>query len=387
VSDDPTGLTISGEAYNGYTASWTNTVVYTALDVYTKEGSGAWSLAASLGSSPPASYAVTASEGISVAFYLDWTSSGGSGTTGSVSSSTVLRAPVATSAVVVSGSEVQVNWTCDAGTETAFDVYYDTVGGSSWSLGRTEGADATDGTVTGLSAGNNYKFKVIARNTYVSSADSNEVTAYLGAIYADTLTDTVTVTDSATTGQTFVESLSDSVTITDSETESSTMSESLSDTVTITDLCLGGQTIKSDYDYYIGTSDGYVHRTAQDLLSDNGTSITSSWLSKTLDFAEIDAENTGRWKTIYRIEFIYKELDTAVTTIIKISTDGGNTWATQSKSLGTSGDGRIEHSHYHWNKTGQFFEVKVEWASSDKEFQFLGFDVVFDDAGDQYEVV
>lgn len=307
----------------------------------------------------------------------------------------------------MSTSEIQANWSCDAATETSFEVYYDkTVGGSGWSLGRTTSADATDGTVTGLDAATEYKFKVRAINTYTNSDYSGEVTATTLNHYTDSVSDTVTATDSisvinvflynlgdsvsvsdgVTDSCSFVDSIDDSVSLSDAVTTVVSFVDSVSDTVTTTDVIADSQSIRMDYDYYWGSTSGYVYRNGEDLLSDASAAITSTWTSKTIDFAEDNSDNTGRWKTVYKMEYVYKEDDTDVPTTISISNDGGVTWTAQTKYIGDYGDGRIEHAHWFWNKTGQFFIVKVVWSSSDKEFQFLGFDMIYDDQGEQFEV-
>lgn len=379
----PSGLAISGESYSGYTASWTNNDTYDTLYLYTREGSGSWSLHDVLGSS---SHSVAATEGMYVSVYLHYEKSGDGGDGGLVYGFTILRAPVATTATAVSGTEIQVNWTCDAGTESGFYVYYKESGGS-YALGRTEAADATNGTVVGLTGGKTYYFKVVAYNSYTTSDDSNEVSRYIGAVYSDSVSDSVTVSESVTTAVAFTNAVSETVTATDSFTAVFNFVISTSDTVTVSDSVASAQSIRTDYAYYWGTSDGYVHTTGEALLSDNGTAITSSWTSKTLDFAEDSSDNTGKWKTIYKIEYVFKEDDSTVLTSIGVSNDGGDTWTTIDKYLGTNGDGRMGSADYFWNKTGEFFVVKITWTSADKEFQFLGMDVVYDVQGDSWSVV
>jgi hypothetical protein len=229
-----------------------------------------------------------------------------------------------------------------------------------------------------------------AVKAYLPPFDPSELSAevsYTRTAHAATTTDTVVATDSATAALTSGGTAISTATVSDSVTVVSGFSVTATATATATDLAQSGQSIRTDFAPYWGTEDGYVHKTAPDILSDNGTSITSSWTSKTIDFAEDNVDNTGKWKTIYKFEYLYKEDDTDVPTVFSISSNGGATWATQSKNLGTAGDGRIEHAHFFWNKTGQFFVVKIEWPSTDKAFQFLGFDIVYDDQGDQFEVV
>ncbi len=379
----PTGLAISNEAYNGYRASWSNNDTYTVLDLWYRTGAGgSWTIVSVIGAT---SHDVTEVEGITVEFLLEWNNGVDAGQTSTVYGATVLRAPVVSAASVASASSVKVDWSCNAGTESGFRAYYKSTGG--YSLGETVSADSTTATIGSLTGGATYTFKVVAYNSWVTSADSNEVSLYLGAVYTDIVTATCTASDLVTTAHTAVETSTATCTASDLATNNIVALATTTATCTASDAVYTSQTIKTDFAYYWGTADGYVHVTSAAYLSDNGISINSSWTSKTIDFAENDSENTGRWKTLYRIEYLYKEDYTAVPTIFKVSTDGGTTWTTQSKTWGDSGDGRVEHGHYHWNKTGQFFVVKIEWPSTDKGFQFLGFDMVYEPGADQYEVV
>lgn len=375
-------VSISNITYSSYRVSWTDslTILGAGLTHYENGVSTGYVDVTGL-----SEYTVSVTEGISFSSTLAIEDADGLHSDSGAGTS-VLRAPVATSATLVSGTEIQVNWTCDAGTESGFYVYYKESGGS-YALGRTEAADATNGTVVGLTGGKTYYFKVVAYNSYTTSDDSNEVSRYIGAVYSDSVSDSVTVSESVTTAVAFTNAVSETVTATDSFTAVFNFVISTSDTVTVSDSVASAQSIRTDCAYYWGTSDGYVHTTSEALLSDNGTAITSSWTSKTLDFAEDSSDNTGRWKTIYKIEYVFKEDDSTVLTSIGVSNDGGDTWTTIDKYLGTNGDGRMGSADYFWNKTGEFFVVKITWTSADKEFQFLGMDVVYDVQGDSWSVV
>lgn len=252
--------------------------------------------------------------------------------------------------------------------------YYATVSGSN--TGYDDYSVATSNTIY------KYKFKAY-RAPYLPSPFSDEVTV---SRYKDILSETVTLSETITDPATFIEAVSDTITPTVTYTDRVTFVDSIGDTVTIGDSIgtSGTVTIATDTQYLLGDSTGAIYIFDSAYTADNGATITSEWTSKTWDGAESDPTLTGKWKTIYRIEFLYvdKTADTPLT--FSISSDGGSTWQSQSKTVGV-GDGRVEHTHFHFIKSGQFFKFKVQWPSTTKNFQFLGFDIVYEVMADQFE--
>jgi hypothetical protein len=73
-----------------------------------------------------------------------------------------------------------------------------------------------------------------------------------------------------------------------------------------------------------------------------------------------------------------------VNVAVHVSDDGGATWTTVTKSCGNYNDGRTDGKTFHYIKNGQFFVFKVEWPSSTADFQFLGFDVTYEENGEEF---
>ena len=113
--------------------------------------------------------------------------------------------------------------------------------------------------------------------------------------------------------------------------------------------------------------------------------IVPSWISKTLDFSVEDPDHTGLWKTLYRVEYLYRDWGVIPVTC-SITVDGGATWQTQTKNVGGRNNGGTEHAHFYFVLTGQFFIIQFLWPSSTTDFQFLGFDAVYQENGETFPV-
>jgi hypothetical protein len=211
--------------------------------------------------------------------------------------------------------------------------------------------------------------------------------------YTDTVTDYLTVGEAVSDHFATTDVMYDVLGMLESVSDRANYTTTVTDNLTLSDYISSAQSLKTDFTYYLGTESGAIYEYSQDYEYDDsalsGTSvpmpIVSTWWSKAIDFVEDDVENTGRWKTIYRIEFLYREWGT-IPVNFSISSDGGATWENSARNIGTSSNGRTEHAHFHFVTTGQFFVFKVEWSSATVGFQFLGFDVIYQEGPEQFEV-
>jgi hypothetical protein len=212
--------------------------------------------------------------------------------------------------------------------------------------------------------------------------------------YTDTLNATVTADGVLT--ETFLptDTLTAQILCLDEVLDQANYTSTVSATVTATSAVSSAQTLKTDFTYYIGTAVGAIYEQSLDYQYDDsatsGTSVPAAivptWWSKTIDFVDTDAENTGRWKCLYRVEYLYRDFGVIPVTVY-VSTDGGATWTSKTKNIGTAGGtGKTEHAHFHFVITGQFFIFKIDWPSATYDFQFLGFDAVYQEMADQWEV-
>lgn len=292
-----------------------------------------------------------------------------------------------------SGSTVTAPWTRVGSVPDYWNVYRDVDGGGfSVIATRSAGSSAyDDGSAT---HGTTVKYKigsVISGYPEGVSSESNSVVVV--SSFTDTITDTVTVSDGQTNTFLPTDTITDTVTAYTDTTDQANYTSTVTDTVTASDSVGSAQTLKTDFTYYIGTEVGAIYEQSLDYqYDDTATSgstvegaIVPVWYSKTIDCAENNEENTGKWKTLYRIEYIYRDWG-SVPVSIHASNDGGATWTTKTKTIGGSNSGKTEHAHFHFNMTGQFFIFKIEWPSSTADFQFLGMDMIYADAADQWEV-
>ena len=128
--------------------------------------------------------------------------------------------------------------------------------------------------------------------------------------------------------------------------------------------------VKDDFEYYLASSTGKVFEYSEDYLSDDGSVILCRWRSKTLDFADQIPECLDSFKQLTGVKLVYKDLSSGTNVTIYVSTDGGQTWEHETKSLGT-GTNEILSANYHFIKTGEYFIIAIEHVSTDKKFLWL----------------
>jgi hypothetical protein len=156
----------------------------------------------------------------------------------------------------------------------------------------------------------------------------------------------------------------------------------VTDTVTCTDRVATFLITPQNYSYYLGTSNGMVHAYDEDETGDNGVAINAYWKSKRLDFSDIYPDILGTWKTISHIQLTY--LDKGESTVtLSVSTDGGTTWESKTKTFG-SGTLKTAEKSYHFWKTGRFFNFRVSNVSSAETFQLLRLTAHFTPQAEQF---
>ena len=141
----------------------------------------------------------------------------------------------------------------------------------------------------------------------------------------------------------------------------------------ITTLVMDSQTLKTDYKYYLGTSDGQVNEYDKDYLSDNGFSIDSYWRSKAIASFDVFPNLYSNWMTLYQASIRYVDLIANTPIILSVSTDGGIHWESSTTREVGIGDGMVKEEYFYFIKTGAVFEFKIESPSPNKKFQIIGF--------------
>lgn len=276
------------------------------------------------------------------------------------------------------GTSIDIVWT-NEDVYTAIEVWRIIEGDASWTIMVTLGTFDESWTDTETFDNKSATYKVRG-DTLVGYTDySNEDSATL---FSDTETDICSISDSKTEGVSSV--CTDVCSVVDSKTEG--VSSTCTDTCNVTDSQAGSQSVKSLFVFYWGTSDGYVHTYSDAYKSDNGASILSSWRSKTTDFSELEPSLAGKWKTVYRIKVLYRDLESSTPAIVSISNDCGSTWTSYTKNLGTATLATQSRDYWVTPMTGEFFEFKIEFPSTDKTFQFLGFEIEFEPFGERVDL-
>lgn len=125
------------------------------------------------------------------------------------------------------------------------------------------------------------------------------------------------------------------------------------------------------YGYYLADTNGKVYVYSSDYQSDNGTAITSTYVTKVLDFSDQLKQYNDKFKTVFCVKVYYKDLSEDTSITVYLSNDAGSTFESSSKTVGT-GDGTIKNKLFHFIKTGQYFQVKIEESSTNNQFCIVG---------------
>jgi hypothetical protein len=234
----------------------------------------------------------------------------------------------------------------------------------------------------GLAVGTTYAYRVRYKCTAcgVQSAWSDEATV---SFVSDTATDALAIVEKVEEYPVpggYLEKLG----LKEEVEDGLVFIETFTDKLGLEEEVRHGSTAKTEYAYYVGTVDGHVNRFSFDSLSDDGVSIKTSWRSKKLDFADQDPRSFGRWKTVYNVRLTYVDRGVHVV-VVFVSTDGGLTWETSSRSLGSDSE-TTKTADFYFIKTGKFFNFKVECSSTDSTFEWTGFEIEYESLGEYFDV-
>ena len=207
-----------------------------------------------------------------------------------------------------------------------------------------------------------YNFRVVV---FSPAAYSNTDSA---ACWADSITDEIVTSESVTEYAT-AEDVSDTIT----------------DTMYVSDFIVDAKDIITNYTYYLGTAAGGIYEYSGFYKSDAGTAITAQWESKDTDFADQSIENSDKFKTVEFVRLHYIDKSAGALIDVRVSTDGGASWTTKTKNIGT-GDNKGKTKDFYFVKTGQIFRFAVRSVSTSDEFQWAGLEVFYNVGGDFFEV-
>ena len=142
-----------------------------------------------------------------------------------------------------------------------------------------------------------------------------------------------------------------------------------------------------DEEKFVGGRNLYLFGTAY--AADNSKTIKCSYRTKRLDFTDQDEEGLNQWKTVDKIQLTYRDIDADTPITIYLSDDGGETWVSVSRTIGT-GDKRTKTADFWFldkeSITAQFFTFKIECDSSTKSFEWNALSVYYTPRGEFFEI-
>ena len=238
---------------------------------------------------------------------------------------------------------------------------------------------------TSVNDNTTYTFRVRGFHSENGYSDwSEEVTC---TSWSSTVTDTCTGSTSYTQSSysSVTNTVTDILTCTDSVTSGNTLTTTCTDTLTCTDLVGSSQTIKTDYAYYLGSSDGKIYRYSTAYNGDAGEVIICSYKTKDTDFTDQDGSLYDILKTVWAVKLHYEDVYASTPVIVGISTDGGLTWTTQQQSLGT-GNGKAKNATFFFHITGQTMMFSIESGSASTDFKWTALEIEYEPAGQHWSV-
>uniref|UniRef100_A0A6M3ITE9 Uncharacterized protein n=2 Tax=viral metagenome TaxID=1070528 RepID=A0A6M3ITE9_9ZZZZ len=210
-------------------------------------------------------------------------------------------------------------------------------------------------------------------------------TATVGVATDYDATGTVSISGSLTEAYTMVAAGTGVLTISGSSISLLGAVSTHAGTLALSGVSEGSQSIRTDIEMFLGSGSGKVYAYSPSHLSDDGVAIGSIWQSKQTDLSDQHPEVADTWKNLWKVRLIYidKTADTNVT--VYVSTDGGTTWSSQMKTLGT-GDETTKSADFYFMKTFEFLDVKIEHSSAANEFQWAGVYIYWTPAGEHFSI-
>jgi len=223
------------------------------------------------------------------------------------------------------------------------DVQYDK--GAGWQSKETIDGDETSYDFDDVVPNILYNFRLVCADLAGEEPDAISNTDS-SACWADVIVEEVVIDES----------------ITDFGTGSD-CSDTITETVEVADYVIDATDIITSYAYYLGTATGGIYEYGGFYKSDAGTAITARWESKDTDFADQSIENSDKFKIVEFVRLHYIDKSAGARISIRVSTDGGASWTTKTKSIGT-GDSKGKIKDFYFVKTGQIFRFAVQSIST-----------------------
>ena len=138
----------------------------------------------------------------------------------------------------------------------------------------------------------------------------------------------------------------------------------------------------ADAVYYLGDDDGKVYTYSDDCKGDDGSNIISQSVSSALNIPDQIQQISGHLFTVYEVKLTYVDHGN-VSTIVSVSADGGESWSSDTQTIGTAGaDGTVKSTTFPFIVTGEFFNIKVYHTGKALTFEWLELTVGLVPSGD-----
>lgn len=206
-------------------------------------------------------------------------------------------------------------------------------------------------------------------------------------LFLDTADDTIELDEDTSDSPIIGDITTDTITMDESASGIGAASDSVADTIALLDSPgdLFTLTLQTNYGYYLADFSGNIYYESDEYGSDNGTAIHAYWLSKETDFSDIDEEAISNFKTVYKTRLFYIDKTAGQTVTVSVSTDGGTTWTSIGRNLGT-GEETVKSADFFFIQTGDTFQFKVEHNDTEGKFQWLNMEVFYSIGGQYFEI-
>jgi hypothetical protein len=265
-------------------------------------------------------------------------------------------------------------------------VYYSQDAGTYISLGSyfTDGSPTSSTVHEDAAYNSTYQYRV---HWHCDDCGNTSNYGYSGIISprADTLAETVTMTDEVTYSESYVgDMITDVITMT--EAIQITSSDTVADSVTMTDTVRDGTTLKTNYSHYLADDTGNVYIYDPTYGSYDGLPIQSYLKIKKTDFSDLYPQAGGKFNTTYRAKLTYADKGTHFVTFY-YSTDGEATWTGVGQTIGTAAaTGKASVAYFDFISTAEFFNYKIESSTTTGTFQWIGLEIEFVIGGDTFVI-
>ena len=369
-------------SYTNIPLTWTNGESnYDNVYLEYKIGTGGWNALHTCGGSDTSYNATGLSEGTDYSFRARGkVGSTYSSYSSTYSDTTSLHPPTGMARTGISGTACGLSWTNGA-TYTTVRIWRSTDGVNYSQIDSISGSNHTYNDTT-LTANQKYYWKIKGGTDYTTSAYSGVVsyTGWTGIINtsAATSADITCINVFGVTGTFAVYTASDISAIGDYHVTQS-------NTVTTGMTLQGSISTKANFAYYVGDEAGNVYTYSKAYLSDNGKSIVAYYRTKPLDFSDSNEEMINRFKTVYGVKVIYKDMTANMVLNLYVSNDGGVTWDVYTKTVG-NGDLTTKSALFYFIKTGEYFDFKIESPGTATKAWILATEIRYSPAGQYYPI-